>query len=482
MKSAATLTFVLLTCVLSAVDSAAAASAKPSTELTVYTDGYALVKDQRQLPVELHKGLNEVRFRDVAGTIEADSVHFASLTDPKARVIEQNYEFDLVNADKLLQKYVDQQVSLVTADGQLFEGTLLAFDPGQLIVQTQGGLVLLARDENLQSIRLASLPEGLLTRPTLLWQLQTDVPGRHVVQISYIAKRIKWRVDYNLVTNADDTAADLFAWVTLTNNSGASYRDARVKLIAGYTRPDRYRPFTYGANYYKTVLSELKPTAGRGADPSVAFGDLRLYKLDGRCTLADRQIKQIQLLAAKAIPFKKIYIYDGAKIQWSPWTHYGERRFGREQNKKVNVLLQLENRADRNLGIALPAGKVRVFKRDRDGALEFIGEDRIGHTAPDERVMVYIGDAFDLVGERKQTDFRKVTKSVVEESFEITLRNHKKSPVTIRVLEKMYRSRDWKILAASHEYRKLNARTIHFDVQVPPDAERKVTYKVRYSW
>ena len=451
-------------------------------QITVYTDGYALVKDRRQLPIELQAGINQVRFRQVASSIEADSMHFVSLTDPDARVIEQNYEFDLVSADKLLEKYIDQQIKALTTDGQLFEGVLLAFDADQLILQTQQGLMILTRDQNLQSIQLATLPQGLLTRPTLVWQLQTDTPGKHLVQISYIARRIKWQVDYKLAINPDDTAADLSAWVTLTNNSGATYHSAQIKLIAGYTQPDRRRPLTYGAAYYKTVQPHLPQSARRGKDPSVVFGDLRLYKLPGQYTLADRRIKQIELMSAKSIPIEKIYIYDGAKLQWSPWSYYSERSFGREQNTKVNVLLSIENRADKNLGIALPAGKIRAFKQDNDRALEFIGEDQIDHVAPNQRFMIYTGDAFDLVGERKQTDFQQPARKVIEETFEIILRNHKTQPVTVQIIEKMYRSGQWQISTASQQYKKLDSRTIRFDLEVPPNGQGKVTYKVRYTW
>jgi len=479
MKNIITITTFLA---LAAASYCPAQQLQEGVQITVYTDGYALVKDRRQLPVELQAGVNQVRFSQVASSIEADSVHFISLTDPDARVIEQNYEFDLVSADKLLEKYIDQQIKALTTDGQLFEGVLLAFDADQLILQRQQGLMILARDPNLQSVQLATLPQGLLTRPTLVWQLQTDTPGRHLVQISYIARQAKWQVDYNLAINPDDTAADLSAWVTLTNNSGATYDNAKIKLIAGYTQPDRRRPLTYGAAYYKTVQSQLPPSADRGKDPSVVFGDLRLYKLPGQYTIADRQIKQIKLMSAKSIPVEKIYVYDGAKIQWSPWSYYSDRSFGRDQNTKVNVLLSIENRAEKNLGIALPAGKIRAFKQDDDRALEFIGEDRIDHVAPNERFMIYTGDAFDLVGERKQTDFKQPARKVIEETFEITLRNHKAQPVTVQVIEKMYRSRQWQISNASQQHKKLDSRTIRFDLKVPPNGQGKVTYMVRYTW
>ena len=182
------------------------------------------------------------------------------------------------------------------------------------------------------------------------------------------------------------------------------------------------------------------------------------------------------------VPVKKIYVYDGAKVRWNWYGRYWDDGFGREENKKVNVLLEFENRADRHLGIALPKGKCRVYKRDTDKSLEFIGEDLIDHTSRDEKVTLHIGDAFDIVGERKQTAFRKISNRVCEEDFEIKVRNHKDQPVTVEVLEKLYRWSEWKMLSSSHKYKDINSRTIIFPVQVPKDGEVTITYSVRYQW
>ena len=454
-------------------------------KLTVYNNDFVLVKDTRLLETPLKEGLNIVRFRDVASTIDPTSVYFRSQTDPAGTtVVEQNYEFDLVDANKLLDKYIDKQISVLSKDGQLYEGTLLSFDNRQIVLRDdQQKLSMIERGENIKQIQFSALPEGLLTRPTLVWEVQAEKPGQHLVQVSYIARQMNWSADYNLVINEKETAIDLSGWVTINNRTGTSYKDALVKLLAGDTgrQPLRQRELGFGPDYYKT-LSELAPTAELGPDPSRAFAEYRMYKLPEPTTANSNQVKQIELITAADVPVKKIYVYDGAKVGWNWYGRYWDDNFGRDENKKVNVLLEFENRADRHLGLALPKGKCRVYKRDEDKSLEFIGEDLIDHTSRDEKVTLYIGDAFDIVGERKQTAFRKISDRVCEEDFEIKIRNHKDVPVTVEVLEKLYRWSEWKMLSNSHPYEKRNSRTIIFPIEVPKDGEVTITYSVRYQW
>ena len=341
---------------------------------------------------------------------------------------------------------------------------------------------MVGRGENVKRIVFPSLPEGLLTRPTLVWEVAAKKAGKHLVEVSYIAKEIKWRTDYNLVISPDDKSIDLSGWVTIENKTGTAYKDAKVKLLAGDPLIDyARREYGYGQEYYKT-LSKMRPTSRRGNDPSRAFGEYRMYRLPERTAVNNRQIKQIELLTAAKVPVTKTYVYDGAKMQWHRHDRQWDAGFGRDENKKVNVLIEFENRADRNLGIALPKGKCRVYKKDADGSLEFIGEDTVDHTSRDEKVVLYIGDAFDIVGERKQTDFEKIGDRVCEEAFEIKVRNHKKEAVTVKVLEKLYRCREWKVPEKSRDFEKLDSRTIVFPVKVDPDGEVVVTYRVRYRW
>jgi hypothetical protein len=461
------------------------AETKPGVHLTVYNDNFALVKDRRELPDELKAGLNVIHFRDVAATLDPTSVHFRSLTDPAAQVVEQNYEFDLVSADKLLQKYIDQKVIAHTKDGKAYEGTLLSFDAARLVLaadKEKGPLFLVERGDNIKRIQFSTLPEGLLTRPTLVWEVEAKKPGKHLVEVSYIANQIRWRADYNLTLSPDDTKADLSGWVTVENNSGTAFEKAQVKLLAGDPKVDYSQmPWGFGPDYYKLVTT-LPPTNRFGEDPSRAFGDYRMYTLPEPTTVGSSQIKQVELIKASQVPVTKTYVYDGAKLQWYRHGYWWDPGYGREVNKKVNVLVELENRAASNLGIALPKGKCRTYKKDADGALEFIGEDLVAHTARDERLVLYVGDAFDIVGERKQTDFQKINDRNYRESFEVKVRNHKKEDVTVKVLEKMYRGGEWTLLQKSHDYEQIDSRTIVFPVKVPADKEVTVTYQVDYKW
>jgi hypothetical protein len=458
---------------------------EPGVHLTIYNNNFALVKDRRVLDQELHKGMNLVRFRDVASTIDATSVHFRSLTDPAATVSEQNYEFDLVDANKLLQKYIDKTIIVYTADGRQYEGILMSYDNRQLVLSKDrqtGPIFMVERGENVKRIQFSELPGGLLTRPTLVWEIAAEKEGKHLVEVSYVANSIRWRADYNIVLSPDETAIDLSGWVTLENHTGTQYADAAVKLLAGMVRQDPNRmQWGWGQAYYKQ-MTRLAPSTEKGDDPSQAFGEYRMYKLPEKTTVNNNQIKQVELITAEKIPVKKTYLYDGAKLTWNRYSSNWDRNWGREENNKVQVLVEFENRASENLGIALPAGKCRVYKADSDKSLELIGEDTIDHTARDEKVTLYIGDAFDIVGERKQTDFRKVTDRVFEEAFEIKLRNHKQEAVTVKVLEKLYRWKGWKVLQHSHDFEQLDSRTIVFPVELSKDGQLTITYRVRYEF
>jgi len=477
-------------CVLGTMGLAAAARAaeeepEPGVNLTVYNSNFALVKDRRQLEDAWRKGTNIVRFRDVAATIDATSVHFRSLTDKTATVDEQNYEFDLVDANKLLQKYIDKSIVVFTTDGQRYEGILMSFDARQLVLagdKEKGPITMVERGENIKRIQFSELPGGLLTRPTLVWEVSASKAGKHLVEVSYIANNIRWRADYNVVLSPDEKAIDVSGWVTIQNNTGTAFADANVKLLAGETRTDPQQiPWTYGQQYYKQMTT-VAPSAERGNDPSRAFGEYRMYRLLEKTSVNNNQIKQVELITANKVPVEKTYLYDGAKLQWFRYGSYWDQGYGREENKKVNVMIEFENRAERNLGISLPSGKARVYKADSDKSLEFVGEDLVPHTSRDEKVTLYIGDAFDIVGERKQTDFKKITDHVYEEAFEIKVRNHKDEAVTVKVLEKLYRWSEWTIIEKNHNYQKMDSRTIIFPVKIAKDGETTVTYRVRYQF
>ena len=447
--------------------------------LTVYNGGYAVVREIR--PVEIAPG-GIVKFKDVASAIDATTVHFKSLTDPAAKLLEQNYQYDLVSADKLLKKYVDRDIEVICKDKK-YGGRLLSFDGRQLVLQEpKGGIIMVQRPDNVQDIRFSALPGGLLTQPTLLWQIATKKPGKHLAEVTYQTGGTGWHAEYVLVLSADDTAADLSGWVSVQNNSGKTYRNAKLKFIAGDVRRVQDR------------------SAGSGARPSQdryryrgheivekAFFEYHMYTLGRRSTVADNEVKQLEMFPpAKGAKVSKKFMYNPlGHFRWNYGSRYTDRSYGVTSLKKVNVFIEFINSKKNNLGMPLPAGKVRVYKKDRDdGALEFIGEERIDHTPRDEKLSLRIGNAFDLVGERKQTNFRVESgRHWIQEKIEIKLRNHKKKDaVVIRCKEPMYRWVNWTITEKSHEYTKLDARTVAFDVKVQPDKEVTVTYTVEYTW
>jgi hypothetical protein len=448
-------------------------------ELTVYNQNLALVRDLREMTFKA--GLNEVKFTEVAALIDPTSVRFRSLTDPAGTyVMEQNYEYDVVGTSKLLQKYVDQQITVVTEDGTTYEGYLLSGAQDLILGSTAtGGSVSVVKLSAVREIKFPSLPEGLLTKPTLVWKVQADKAGTHQSEVTYMTSGVNWYANYVAVVNEQDDGLSLNGWVTLDNRSGATYEDAKLKLIAG----DVHRAVQprEEAGY----VPRATPTpAVRGKEfVEQAFFEYHLYTLQRPATIKDQQTKQIEFTSTPAVSATKFYVYDGAQMGF--WRYYSpitSQSYGTQSNPKVFVMLEFVNAANNGLGIPLPKGVVRVYKENPEGGTEFIGEDQIDHTPKDERILLYLGDAFDLVGERKQTDFKRPGNRTIEESYEIKLRNHKDEDVEIRVVERMFRWSEWTILEADHEYEKKDSRTIEFRMAVPKDGEVTVTYTVRYRW
>jgi hypothetical protein len=447
-------------------------------ELAVYNQNVALVKDRRT--IDLSQGVNEVRFSDVAAQIDPTSVHFRSLTDPEGTVVlEQNYEYDIVGSAKLLQKYVDEQISVVTEDGQEYVGTLLS-GADDVILQAADGQVTVLKLDQIKEFTFPALPEGLITKPTLVWQLESVLGEAQDVEVTYLTNGINWRANYIVVLADDDQSLDLDGWVTLDNRSGASYEDAKLKLIAG----DIHRVPTNGYVVDEGVRYEAEaPTAAPQVEEREFF-EYHLYEVQRPVTVKDQQTKQIQFVAGKDIPVEKFFVYDGAQIQfWGPYSPVDDPGYGTASNKKVMVMLEFTNGEEEGLGVPLPKGTLRVYKKDLDGSSLLVGEDSIDHTPKDEQVRLYVGDAFDIVGERVQTDFRvEYDEDWMEESYEITLRNHKEEDVEVRVVEHMFRWTEWKLIEQSHEHEKSDAQTIEFRVPVEAGGETKVTYTVRYEW
>ncbi|MFH1093988.1 MAG: LSM domain-containing protein [Candidatus Omnitrophota bacterium] len=445
-----------------------------SVELTVYNQNFGLVKDQRLL--DFKKGVNDIRFTDVAALIEPTSVHFKSLTDPKGCLIEeQNYEYDLVNASKLLAKYIDKKIKVVTKDDKIYEGVLMSFDDENIVIAEDKNLSMVCRQDNVRDISFPELPEGLITKPTLMWQISNDKAGRQLTEVSYLTQGINWNADYVVVVDKDDKKIDLSGWVTIDNKSGVTYKDAKLKLIAGdvhRAEKKRYRMPQENKVY------AMKESLVQGFEEK-AFFEYHMYTLGRPTTVKNNQTKQISLLNANNVPVKKMFIFDQQDYYGLRWYYYDESN--ETQQQKIKVKIELTNSKENNLGMPLPKGNIKVYKEDSDGSLQFIGEDSIDHTPKDEKIRLYLGDAFDIVGEHKRTNF-KTGDHWAEESFEISLRNHKEENIEVDVVEHMWRYANWKIINNSHKFTKKDAMSIEFKVPVQKDGETKINYTVKYWW
>jgi hypothetical protein len=431
-------------------------------EITVYNSNMALVKDMRGLI--LTKGLNNVQFDDVAAQIDPTSVHFKSTTAPAAVTIrEQNYQYDLVSRAKLLEKFLGKPITIKQknegAAPTVITGTLMSAQDG-IVLRTPEKLVICNPD----SLELPSLPEGLIVKPTLNWLVDCAQAGRHSTEVSYITNGINWASDYVAVINDKDTLGDLNGWVTINNQSGATYNNAKLKLIAGDVRRiTPPRPMAAGRMAMGGVVTMAAPQF-----EEKAFFEYHMYTLDRRTTVRDNETKQIELLTAADIPLKKLYFFDG---QRQPKDSEGKA--------KAQVKIEFVNSQQNNLGMPLPKGKVRVYKADTDGSLQFVGEDQIDHTPKDEKVRLYLGDAFDVVGQWAQTARRKIADNVWETSVQVKLRNHKTEDISVTCTE--HTGGDWTITNSSHQYTKKDAQTFEFTVPVKKDTETIVTYTVRVT-
>jgi len=449
--------------------------------------GYAVVKQER--PIELQQGRSTVRFSDVASQIDPTTVSFISLTDAETTsVLEQNYQFDLVSADKLMERYLDRKITVEQIVGDNVEtvtGTLLSTAGGLVLKDDNGGVQVLRSYSNVQ---FPELPGGLITKPTLVWDVFTKQPGTHRTRVTYQTSAMTWWSDYNVVfaegEDANTGELDIGAWVSIINQSGASYLDAKLKLIAGDVHRAPKPQRGYAGRAAKMAVMEDMEGAGFGEK---AFFEYHLYTLGRETTLPDNSTKQIELFpVARKVPCEKVLVYYGLGSGFrgffgSPQT---DRNFGTQSNKKIDIYLRFKNEKDAGMGMPLPAGRIRVSKLDpADDSLEFIGEDRIDHTPKDEEVLIKLGSAFDVVGERKQTDFKIDTRrNWLDETIEIKIRNHKEEPVKVIVKENLYRWVNWEIREASHKYEKVDARTIHFPVTIAADDEVTIRYAVHYSW
>ena len=460
---------------------AAAGAAQGTTTLddqvdlavTVYNSDIALVRDVRTL--DLPRGTFDLSFMDIAATVNPATVHFRSLTEPsRVSVLEQNYEYDLLEPDKLLRKYVGRDVTLVrtrqvngTTQEEEVTARLLSYN-NQPVWRIGNEIVTGLHADH---IRFPELPSSLYTRPTLIWTLDNGGATRHRVEAKYLASKLSWNADYVLTVARDDKAADIDGWVTLTNASGTAFQNAKLQLVAGDLNRVR-------ESLNKMLMADQmsrREVAAAAPMAQEAFSDYHLYTLGRKTSINNNETKQVSMLAGTGFPVAKRYVVNGQSFYY-----HNANRPGAPIKDQVEVFYQFTNEAKGGLGMPMPAGTVRVYQSDSSGGVQFVGEDRIGHTPKDEVLNLKIGNAFDVVCERNQVDFDKIAANVYEVEYAVTLRNRKTTPVTVEVNEPIGGA-TWRMLQASHKWTKTAAFAAQFIVPVDAGAEAVLKFRVRVN-
>jgi hypothetical protein len=473
---------------LASLFSAGIATADPA--LTIYNQNFAVVRDT--VPLDLQAGVNTNRYPGATAQVEPDSV---ILRDPTGRhslqILEQNYRNDPVSQELLLSLFEGKTIGFErmrmkdnTQTPEIIQGKIIrsGYVPGgeaqQPIIEAEGNLQFKLPGTPL----FPDLGDDTILKPSFDWLLQSDKPGKFDAEVGYVTGGFDWSASYNLVSPEKGDLVDLVGWITMNNNSGKTFENAKIQLLAGDVnkiQPMTPRPMFARAAGMAMAMNEAEP-----AVTEKAFDEFHLYSIARPTTLHDRETKQVEFVHAEKMLAPTIYVYDGA----SDYRFYGglnnDQHYGTEGNKKITVMREFVNAETNQLGMPLPAGKLRFYRRDDDGQLQFVGENTIDHTPRNETVRVTTGNSFDLVGERKQTNFQTDRADKwMDESFEIKLRNRKKdAPVEIRVVEHLYRWNNWSITAKSDDFTKTDSQTIEFRIPVKPDEEKTVTYTVHYSW
>ncbi len=456
-------------------DSASTTTLEDQAELavTIYNSDIALVRDVRNL--QIARGTSDLHFMDIAATVNPATVHFRSLTEPsRVSVLEQNYEYDLLEPEKLLRKYVGREVTLIrsrqngnTTGDEEVKARLLSFNNAP-VWEIGGEIVTGMRAD---SMKFPELPGNLYSRPTLIWTLDNSGGTRHRVEASYLAGKLSWNADYVLTVARDDKTADIDGWVTVVNGSGTAFRNAKLQLVAGDL--NRVRQVIGRMQEMDAMRKDM--AAAVPAMSQEAFSDYHLYTLARKTSINNSETKQVSMLGATAFPVQKRYVVEGQAFYYHNAQHPGV-----PLKDVVQVFYQFKNEEKAGLGMPMPSGTVRVYQSDTKGGVQFVGEDRIDHTPKDEAINLKIGNAFDVVCERKQTDFQKIASNTYEVEYEITLRNHKLTPVKVEVNEPL--GGTWRMLQSSHEWNKTSAWAAQFAVPVAADAAAVLKYRVRVTY
>jgi len=443
---------------------------RTSVAVTVYNQNLALVREVRTLSLA-KSGATFLRFMDVPSRINPRTVHVQPLGAGGLTVVEQNYEYDLISPEKLMEKYVGREVEIVEQADDLttrtVKATLLSVNGGPVykvgdrIVLGQGG-----------KITLPDLPADLVARPTLVWSLDADKAGSVPTEVSYLTDGMNWSADYVAVVDADDKKAGLSGWVTIDNHSGAGFQNATLKLVAGDVR--RVQPDQLMAMEADTRMRVMSAKAAPQFQEE-GFFEYHLYTLDRPATIKDNQTKQLSLFSAAGVPVTKKLLV-ASEPNWFRANGMGTGA----QPQKVAVVLELKNDQASSLGMPLPKGIVRVYKKDKTGAEQFVGEDSIDHTPKDETIRLRVGDAFDVVAERSQTDYKTISPREIETAWVLSLRNRKDEDVVVTVREPM--NGDWKLMSSSLPGQRIDQQTLEFQVPVPKNKEVKLSYRIGVKW
>lgn len=441
-----------------------------SVEVTVYNQNVGLVKDTRLIKLPQARE-QELRFMDVAAFINPVTVHIKSLSAPDSfTVLEQNYEYDLISPQKLMDKYVGKNIKII--DYNEFQDKKEVVDA--ILLSNNNGEVYKINNEIFLGHPgykvLPEIPENLISKPTLTWLFDNKNSSPQKLEVSYLTDNINWKADYVVAVNETDTKADLSGWVTLDNKSGAAYKDAKLKLVAGEVNrvQENYNALRARADVFMAAEGKSSQFSEQ------SFFEYHIYDLERKTTIKDNQTKQVNLLEAGDVGISKEMMVQGNQ------SYFYSQYTNQQMKTPVDVFIKFKNAQANHLGMPFPAGIMRLYKKDQKGSLQFIGENRIDHTPKDEEVKLKIGEAFDVVAERVQKSFQILGNNVYETQWEVTLRNHKQEDINVTVLEPL--SGDWQILESSHPYEKKDAFSAQFKVNVPKDGEVKVTYRVRVRW
>lgn len=462
-----------------------AQSAANTTEITVYNQGFGFVKELRD--ISLISGRQTIKVEDVASMIDPSSVGIRSITDPNSfEVLEQNYQYDLISPQAILNKSVGKKIRVIRTIGNqrdIVEGVLLSA-PNSVVGTADGsnqytcnGMVLRTDDGRIVldpkgEIEVQQVPDGLISTPTLLWDLNAAKAGPNTFELSYITQGMSWNADYVLTLGPTDRDADLKGWVTLTNNSGATYKGAKLKLLAGDV--NQAQPVNAPVMFKATAAGEA---SDRSSFKEEGLFEYHLYTLQRPATIANREIKQLSLLEAKGIQVQKRLIFDSMRGYNVWYPNEGEVGTG---DLKPQVRVEFVNKQENQLGIPLPKGRFRIYKRDNSGSVQMLGEDTINHTPKNEKVSLVVGRAFDVVGNRKRTNFTRLAQNRVQESYEIEVRNRNDTPETVTVIERHWG--DWQVTDKNADFTKEDSNTMQFVLNLKANEVRKITYTVMTKW